>query len=88
MANTLMHDMYDCFEGHAPLFAAFPDAVAYVSPMQALRSGAGWYAGRWCITAFVYDGEVSMHPEPYDRASNYFATEAEAQSFADYLNGE
>jgi hypothetical protein len=85
MALLLNNNLIECFAGHAPLFTAFPDAVAYVSPIQAMCSGAGWYAGRWCITAFVYDGKTTMHPEPYDRYSEYFATEQEAQSYARYI---
>jgi len=76
-------DLYACYQAHAPLYR--DGDIAYVSPMQAMKSAAGWYAGSWCLSAYAFTGEaVEIIPEPYSRDSDYMATEAEAHSFAEW----
>lgn len=74
----------DCYYAHAPLYR--DGDVAYISPCHAMQSAAGWYAGSWCISAMAFDDGTEMLVEPYDRVSGYYATQEEAQSYADWLN--
>jgi hypothetical protein len=46
----------------------------YLSGPLVMRSAAGWYVGELCL-----DDDLPNFPQPYDRYTGYFATEAEAE---------
>lgn len=55
--------------------------VIEISEYKVMESAAGFYVGRSCLTA--YDGDII--PEPYDRASEYFETYEDAESYLKYI---
>ena len=46
----------------------------YLSGPLVMRSAAGWYVGELCLA-----DDLPNFPQPYDRYTGYFATEAEAE---------
>lgn len=51
---------------------------SYLSGPLVMRSAAGWYVGELCI-----EDDLPNFPQPYDRYTGYFATEAEAKRALD-----
>jgi hypothetical protein len=60
------------------------EKVIDISDYKVMKSAAGFYVGRSCVTD--YDGDLV--PEPYDRASDYFETHEEAASYLRYISPE
>lgn len=50
------------------------DSGNFLSGPLVMRSAAGWYVGELCL-----DDDLPNFPQPYDRYTGYFATEAEAE---------
>jgi hypothetical protein len=55
--------------------------IEYVSPLQVMKSQAGWYVGQgyWSSWLFPDQEFKEEYPAPYCRNSGYFATQEEAE---------
>jgi hypothetical protein len=59
------------------------EQVISISNPKVMQSAAGYYIGTTCDTKMIYDNGMYdiMANAPYDRESNYFPTEAEAELY-------
>ena len=60
--------------------------IISILELKVMRSGAGWYAGHFCLVKDMETGDI--WEEPYDRQSHYVGSEEEAKKLLKLINPE